>query len=51
MIALRALNVEVVYENEGKLMAMLKVKPKWSSQIMEAQDKDPPFRKIKGGID
>ena len=50
MIALRALNVEMAYENEGKLLAMLKIKPEWSSQIIEAQDKDPLFKKIKGKL-
>ena len=48
MVALRAMNVEIAYEDEGKLLATLKVKPIWLNQIVEAQDMDPSFHKIKG---
>ena len=47
MIALRAMNVKIEYNDEVKLLAMLKIKPVWSSQIIEAQDRDPFLQKIK----
>ena len=47
MVALRALNAEMSYKDEGRLLATLRVKPSWATQITEAQDRDPALRKIK----
>ena len=46
MVASRPMNVEIAYEVKGKLLATLKVKPRWSSQIVEVQDRDLKATKI-----
>ena len=46
MVALRPMNVEIAYEVEGKLLATLKVKPMWSNQIIEVQDRDLKATKV-----
>ena len=46
MVALRAMNVEMAYEVEGKLLATLKVKSMWSNQIIEVQNRDLKAAKI-----
>ena len=47
MTALRGINVELKWDNKGRLSAMLKIKPTWLEQIIHAQDRDPALYKIK----
>ena len=47
MIALRAMNVRMEYKDEGRLLAMLQIKPMWLTQIVEAQNRDPFLQKVR----
>ena len=50
MMTLRGMNVELKWTEEGKLSAMMKLKPTWRVQIMRAQSRDPDLCRIKARI-